>query len=341
METAVLNRKLALVCEDPTCSGALADLLSALVAHAVDTELVKREYRAQRGEGRATEAQRREWSSEMDALREQSLDRCEREMAESGSRVMGEMEAFKDRVSRAAVAQTREELDVLRAGWIAELQAEVAQSKAELSSAQLAARRDLREAVEQCPAPVRADTPATLLLKEHLSVVESLHRTEMRKIYEEMALIHEEVREIQRAVAKRRCGASNGGASGGAAAASKTPSPVMSSASAQQQQQSFSTPNTAPLAKSEPFTPEVKERGIHGVTFDTCKDGLVVLSVDPGSEAAQRGLKSGCIVSHVGATLLSIPQDLLDYIDNTSESSVKLTTFDPETGRVRFLTLTV
>ncbi|RNF17181.1 uncharacterized protein Tco025E_04920 [Trypanosoma conorhini] len=366
--TAALNRKFDLLQKSGTCPSYLLDVLTLLVAHANETELFKQELRsapfesaapptfadrgvaaaippqqqlathnatnpvglsAEAGDVLAAEKALHEYAENLRMINDIAMATSSKKLRAMKTSASTEMEAFRDRVLRDTVEQTREELDSLRMGWLESMNTEVERAKAGVHQVALSSQQALYKMVEGYSDYV--STGFQLLTTEPLEVthramaecelcverIKMLERQAMPRI--EVDALHERLKSVERAIAQM-------GSIG---------------SSARAVEDGTSAPPMVRPSRSESCTGAaefVRPLGLRLRDGGDELEGLVVVEVAPNSTAAKAQIRPGHIVTHVGATLVTRQSDFTAAIQGAG-AVVKLTVYDPETAGMRVVTL--
>ncbi|AYU83386.1 hypothetical protein, conserved [Leishmania donovani] len=289
-----------------------------------------------------------------------------------------QMEAFRDRVCGSVVAQTKEELEVIRSELAASVRADVSDMVRQLHQVSFSTQQQLQQltssytdfvaqahdALAVAPLADAYEAVKTVeYMQEQLKCIEAAAATRS-----DMETLEERLKDLESIMATLGSAARTPDA--GAAAAPRegfsmnVPPPlqlsqqelVPSNRSASHRSQTPKSTSPLPSRLHVPRSATAKSRPSSsppalprppsqrtlaerlGVTVEAVEDGVVLAEVLPGSVAAAHRLGVGHIISHVGRTVVKTPAAFEEALRAIEGQAVKITAYDPFNGRVRVLT---
>ncbi|EKF27781.1 hypothetical protein MOQ_008486 [Trypanosoma cruzi marinkellei] len=366
--TAALNRKFDLLQKSGTCPSYLLDVLTLLVAHANETELFKQELRSAPFENAApplrserkivaaaapqpemgpqtvaqpaapgaekdvllaAERTLRAYASDLRNINDIAIATSSKKLREMKTSNFSEMTAFRDRMVSDAVDRTREELELLRIGWLESMNTEVERAKMEVHKVGLSSQKALHKMLEGYRDYV---SDGFRLLKTeplevmHRAMAECAFCVERLKIMEQQVVPRIEIdalcgrlKNVERVIAQLLKKRHSSGAVDDEISAVPAVGPSEAGGS------------TAAAEGVRPLGLCLQDGGDD-------VEGLIVTEVAPNSLASKARISPGHIISHVGDTLVTRKDDFTAAIQKTG-LAVKITVYDPETSRVRILAL--
>ncbi|KEG14220.1 hypothetical protein DQ04_00571150 [Trypanosoma grayi] len=380
--TEALNRKFDLLLRSGTCSPYLLDVVTLLVAHANDTELLKKELRsapfdnavppkAQRIPNAsadhvgaapqpaivslvprqsevgvsveveqaalsakesvllAAETSLRSYAADLKKINDIAIATSSKSLRELKTSTSTDMSAFRDRVVRDTVEQTREELDSLRMGWLESMDKDVERLKAEIHQMGLTTQNELRRIVEGCNVFISKGfklLKAEPLVDVHCAMAQSALSAERVELVErqivpraEIDVLCERVKSVERVIAQM---------------VNDARVPAVSCVGAALLPLAESLSNEGAAADPE----DAKPLGLQLRDGGDEVEGVIITEVTPNSSTEKAKIGVGCIISHVGRTYVSRKSDFAAAVQQAG-SVVKLTVYDPQTARVRIVTV--
>ncbi|KAF8297557.1 hypothetical protein TcYC6_0080330 [Trypanosoma cruzi] len=366
--TAALNRKFDLLQKSGTCPSYLLDVLTLLVAHANETELFKQELRSapfenaapplragrgmvaaaapqpemgaqtvaqpeapgtEKGVLLAAERTLRAYASDLRKINDIAMATSSKKLREMKTSNFTEMAAFRDRVVSDTVDRAREELELLRMGWLESMNTEVERAKMEVHKVGLSSQKALQKMLEGYRDYV---SDGFRLLKTeplevmHRAMAECAFCVERLKIMEQQVVPRIEIdalcgrlKSVERVIAQMLKKRHSSGVVDDDISAVPTAGPSETGAS------------TAAAGDDRPLGLRLRDGGDD-------VEGLIVTEVAPNSLASKARISPGHIISHVGGALVTRRDDFTTAMQKTG-SAAKLTVYDPETAVVRILTL--
>lgn len=312
----------------------------------------------------AAERSLRTYAEDLKHMNDIAMATAAKKLRELRSSTLQDMTSFRDRVCGDVVDQTREELDLLRSEWYGDVRAEAEKAKQEVHEASITAQHDIHEllsAHRRFVAQAQDVLTTSPMVDAHEAAMSTALVEYQLKILEantsnkgEVGLMKERLRQLEKVVALLS-NSSNvesleiaGSYSPTISPASETLAPLKKKTTNASGGGAAPPPKGQSMAHSPSQTPQrvppQKKDGSAvaelGISVKEAADGVVVVDVVPNSIAAEHQLGSGHIISHVDRTSVSSPTTFETALNACSGESFKLTTFDPQQGRVRVITIT-
>ncbi|GET93101.1 hypothetical protein, conserved [Leishmania tarentolae] len=288
-----------------------------------------------------------------------------------------QMEAFRDRVCGSVVAQTTEELEVMRSELVASVRGDVSDMVQRLHQVSLDTEQKLQQltssytefvaeahnAFTMAPLADYYDAVKTVeYMQEKLKCIEATAASRL-----DVETLEDRLKDLEKIMSTLGSVASTPKA--GAAAMPRegfsmnVPPPlsgwqqktVLSNRSTSHRSE---TPKSTSPLSSHLHTSQstsVKDRSSSppaasprppvqrtlaerlGVTVEAAADGVAIADVFPGSAAAGHRLGVGHIISHINRTAVTTPTSFEEALRANEGQPVKITAYDPFNGRVRVL----
>ncbi|CBZ25880.1 conserved hypothetical protein [Leishmania mexicana MHOM/GT/2001/U1103] len=289
-----------------------------------------------------------------------------------------QMEAFRDCVCGSVVAQTKEELEVIRSELVASVRADVSDMVSELHQVSLSTQQQLQQltssytdfvaqahdALTIAPLADAHEAVKTVeYMQEQLKCIEAAAATRsdveaLGKRLKDLESVMTTLRSVPRTPDIGTAAASRDGFSMNVPLppALSQQKPVLSNRRASNRSQtpkSTSPPllhlhvsrsgsvkgETSSPPPASPTPPAQRTLAERlGVTVEAAEDGVVLAEVLPGSAAAAHRLGVGHVISHVGRTAVTTPAVFEEALRAIEGQAVRITAYDPFNGRVRVLT---
>ncbi|ORC93172.1 uncharacterized protein TM35_000024980 [Trypanosoma theileri] len=277
------------------------------------------------------EASLRAYATDLKKINDIAMATSSKRLREMKTSTSTEMMEFRDRVVRDTVERTREELNSLRMEWLESMNVEVGRLKTDINKLGIESQKEMCkitdaytnyiskgfELMKTEPLEVAHSVLAECALSA--SRVELVEQQLVPKV--EIDVLCERVKSMERAITQ-----------------------IMRSSSGltiSNEKNTFLSSSVVNPHNRGGITPDVENTTLLGLLVRDGGDeveGVIVTQVTPGSAAATVHIGPDCIISHVGKTPTTRKEDFATAVLQAGRE-VRLTVYDPRTGKVSLVTL--